>query len=165
MHLEPETSWYELTITNEEICVLTRVRPESTFGNRNRIPDFSNLHSVIHYRNRKFQIAFRFRLNRNRNFYTWFRFRPEPDKGINRNSGRNLKFSHTCFWCSQKQNLGWLLGRNRIFCWIIQIVWFLMIPSASPRVVLDIVRVSCTLKVCQVHFYEIYINLLIGRSD
>ena len=31
-----------------------RVRPESTFGNRNRIPDFSSLQSVIHYRNRKF---------------------------------------------------------------------------------------------------------------
>ena len=85
--------------THRHDTLQTRVRPKSSFGNRNRIPDFSNLHSVIHYRNRIFQIAFRFRLNRNRNFYTWFWFRPEPDKGINRNSGRNFKFLLTHFWC------------------------------------------------------------------
>ena len=39
---------------------LARVRPESTFGNRNQIPDFQNLNSVLHCRNRKFKIAFRF---------------------------------------------------------------------------------------------------------
>ena len=54
---------------------IPRVRPESTFGNRNRKPDFGNLYSSLYYRNRNFQNAFQFRLNRNRNFQIEFRFR------------------------------------------------------------------------------------------
>ena len=70
---------------------------------RFRLNSCLDLNSVLHYR--KFQIAFRFLFIRNLIFHTWFRFLPEPDKGINRKSGRNLKVTSwvtmillTWFW-------------------------------------------------------------------
>ena len=49
---------------------LHRVRLESSFGNRNRIPDFQNLNSVLHCENRKIKIAFRFWFIRYWTFHT-----------------------------------------------------------------------------------------------